>query len=44
MLFRKEGVPRPSKHRRGSPFCESCGMFKDHFKECPICGKLEITL
>jgi len=43
-LFRKDGVPRPPKHRRGSPFCSGCGMFKDHSKECPICGKLEITL
>ena len=43
-LFRKEGVPKPSKHRRGSPFCAACGMYKDHSKECPICGKLEITL
>ena len=43
-LFRKEGVPKPSRHRRGSPFCNSCGMFKDHSKECPVCGKLEITL
>ena len=22
----------------------ACGMYKDHSKECPICGKLEITL
>ncbi|HIH01110.1 TPA: hypothetical protein HA259_03385 [Thermoplasmata archaeon] len=43
-LFRKDGVPIPPKHRRGSPFCSGCGMYKDHSKECPICGKLEITL
>lgn len=43
-LFRKEGVPRPSRHRRGSPFCTGCGLFKDHSKECPVCGKLEITI
>ena len=43
-LFRREGVPRPPKHRRGSAFCAGCGMYKDHSKECPLCGKLEITL
>ena len=43
-LFRREGVPKPSKHRRGSAFCADCGMYKDHSKECPLCGKLEITL
>ena len=42
LLFTKEGMPK--KHRYGSAFCKKCMMYKDHEKECPYCGGLELTL
>lgn len=43
-LFSRDGVVRKDKYRHGSAFCSSCGMFKDYRKECPFCGKIEITI
>lgn len=42
LLFTQEG--RPKKNKYGSAFCKKCKMFKDHEKECPYCGGLELTL
>ncbi len=42
LLFTKEGVPKKNKY--GSAFCKKCKMYKDHEKECPYCGGLELTL
>ncbi len=43
-LFADHPDPRPVRRRHGQPFCPACGMFKDHRKECPRCGHLELTL
>ncbi len=43
-LFSKEERARPANRRHGKPFCPKCGMFKDHSKECPYCGHLELTI
>lgn len=40
-LFKREKEQK--KYRYGSAFCPECDMFKDHQKECPYCGKLEMT-
>lgn len=40
-LFTKDGNPREYKY--GSAFCSNCNMYKDHEKECPYCGSLEMT-
>ncbi len=42
VLFTKEGTPKKNKY--GSAFCKRCYMYKDHEKECPYCGSLELTL
>lgn len=42
-LFTRDGVPRKVKYRSGSEFCGECKMFKNYHKECPYCGRLEIT-
>ncbi len=42
LLFTKEGIPKNNKY--GSAFCKKCRMYKDHEKECPYCGGLELTL
>ena len=42
-LFTQDGVPRKAKYRSGSDFCGECKLFKNYHKECPYCGKLEIT-
>lgn len=39
-LFNKECTVR--KYRFGSDFCPKCRMFKNHEKECPYCGHLEM--
>ena len=43
-LFSRKGRPRSTRYRHGKPFCPECGMFKDHRKECPLCGHLELTI
>ena len=43
-LFTRDGTAWTAKYRHGSAFCGSCGLFKNYMKECPLCGKLEITL
>lgn len=40
-LFKKEEETK--NYRYGSAFCPNCSMYKDHEKECPYCGKLELT-
>lgn len=40
-LFTKDGEPR--KYKYASAFCDNCFMYKDHQKECPYCGDLEMT-
>ncbi len=40
-LFKKDDEPK--KYRYGSSFCPNCTMYKDNKKECPYCGKLELT-
>jgi len=40
-LFKKEDEEK--SYRYGSAFCGNCYMFKDYEKECPYCGKLEMT-
>ncbi|MBS3781884.1 MAG: hypothetical protein KGY66_03840 [Candidatus Thermoplasmatota archaeon] len=40
-LFKKEN--KNKKYRYGSAFCGNCSMYKDYQKECPYCGKLEMT-
>lgn len=42
-LFTSDVKPRKAKYRRGSEFCGECKMFKNYSKECPYCGRLEIT-
>lgn len=41
-LFTKEKEPK--KNKFGSAFCGRCGMYKDYEKECPYCGRLEMSL
>lgn len=40
-LFKKGEEKK--KYRYGSSFCPNCSMYKDYEKECPYCGKLELT-
>ncbi|MFP4001396.1 MAG: hypothetical protein ACLFSM_03670 [Thermoplasmata archaeon] len=40
-LFKKDDQERT--FRPGSAICSNCGMYKDYEKECPYCGKLELT-
>ena len=40
-LFKKENEERT--YRPASAFCGNCDMYKDYQKECPYCGKLEMT-
>lgn len=40
-LFTRDGNPREYKY--GSAFCDNCYMYKDHQKECPYCGDVELT-
>lgn len=44
MLFSAEHAPRPVRYRYGVAFCPACGMYKNHRKECPHCGHLELTV
>lgn len=40
-LFKKNDEEKT--FRPGSAFCSNCGMYKNYEKECPYCGKLELT-
>ncbi len=43
LMFSENGRPRNPRYRFSSPFCDSCGMYKNYQKECPYCGHFKIT-